>query len=111
MALVRNTWLVIQTASRCLLGAGAVLAFLIFPGRSAQADDIVEPAVFASSGGVLDILMIAKQEQVHTISFLPPGGGMVIHPTGWVYEVCTRPASSNECPASSTTVSDYGGVR
>jgi len=36
---------------------------------------------------------------------------MVIHPTGWVYEVCTRPASSNECPASSTTVSDYGGVR
>lgn len=67
--------------------------------------------MFSSSGGVLDILMIAKPQPVPTISFPPPGGGAPINPIGWVYEVCPRPPSSNTCPAGATTVSDYGGVR
>ena len=71
----------------------------------------VEPTVFASSGGVLDILMIAKPKPISGISFTPPQGGNPINPTGWVYEVCQRPASGNTCPTGSGTVSDYGGVR
>jgi FtsP/CotA-like multicopper oxidase with cupredoxin domain len=78
-----------------------------------SADDIVEPHVFSSanSGGVLDLLMVAKAKPVPTISFLPPNGGAPINPIGWVYEICPRPASGNQCPADATTFSDYGGVR
>jgi len=77
----------------------------------AAADPLVEPAVFASSGGVLDLLMIARPKPVPTISFSPPDGSAAINPVGWVYEVCRRPAAGNECPQDATTVSDYGGVR
>src|SRR5262249_19081245 len=92
----------------CAAGVAAALACLPQP---ASADDIVEPAVLSSSGGVLDILMVAKAKAVPTISFLPPGGGAAINPIGWVYEVCPRPASGNDCSPGPTTISDYGGVR
>jgi L-ascorbate oxidase len=109
-------------------GAAIVAAVLACLLQAAQAAALVEPPVFCSSGGVLDILMIAKPKSVPTISF-PPRSGPSINPTGWVYEVCPRPPSGNQCPAavappapvadgggtpppcSTTTVADYGGVR
>ncbi|MFO1134296.1 MAG: multicopper oxidase domain-containing protein [Rhodoblastus sp.] len=69
-----------------------------------------EPPVFSSTGGVLDIMMIAKPKRISTIAFTPPGGD-TINPIGWVFEICPRPATGLDCPANSSTVSDYGGVR
>ncbi len=78
----------------------------------ATADAFIDPPVFASANGLLDILMVAKPLPVQNISFMPPAGRSVIHPTGWIYEICPRAqAIGNQCPANSTTVSEYGGVR
>ena len=76
------------------------------------AADFVEPPVFASENGVLDLLMIAKAKTATSISYIAPGGA-TLHPTAWVYEICPRAAAlaGNECPASSVTVARYGGVR
>jgi L-ascorbate oxidase len=93
------------------LAAACVGAALICSPQSVRADALLEPAVFASANGVLDILMIAKPKPVPTIVFTPPNGGAPMNPIGWVYEVCRRPVSGNQCPADATTVSDYGGVR
>ena len=35
----------------------------------------------------------------------------MIHPTGWVYQICPRPVSGLSCPSGSSTVSPYGGTR
>jgi L-ascorbate oxidase len=94
-----------------LMGAATFVAALVGGAEPVFAADFVEPAVFASTNGVLDILMIAKPKAISTISFGPPGGGSAIHPTGWVYEICKRPASGLTCPAGNGTVSDYGGAR
>ena len=80
-------------------------------GRRRGAADLVEPAVFASSNGVLDILMIAKAKPVPSLAFTPPDGSAAINPTGWVYEICKRKGSETSCPAGTGTVADYGGVR
>jgi FtsP/CotA-like multicopper oxidase with cupredoxin domain len=93
------------------LGAASLFVVLTAASQSASSDSIVEPRVFSSSGGVLDLLMVAKPKAVQTISFQPPGGGTPIHPTGWVYEVCPRPRAGNSCPAGATTAADYGGIR
>jgi len=101
-------------ASRRLPLTGGVLAMLVMPAFGpvpVAAADFVEPRVFASAQGVLDILMIAKPKPIPAIAFTPPGGGAAIHPTGWVYEICKRPGDSLSCPAGSGTVADYGGVR
>jgi FtsP/CotA-like multicopper oxidase with cupredoxin domain len=91
--------------------AGAALAVLLGSPTAAFAADFVEPPVFASANGVLDLLMIAKPAPVTGISFAAPGGN--IHPTGWVYEICRRAlaSSANNCPSGSATVAPYGGVR
>lgn len=93
------------------LVAGVVATALGWAPPPARADLIAEPAVFGSTGGVLDILMIAEAKPVPFISFSPPGGVAPVHPIGWVYEVCPRPPSGNQCPAGPSTVADYGGVR
>ena len=79
---------------------------------TAFAGDFVEPHVFASSHGLLDLLMIAEPQEIPSISFFPPRT-VAVHPTGWVYEVCPRAAAlpNNQCPAGAPTVADYGGVR
>jgi len=84
----------------------------LFLGISpASAGSFVEPSVLSSSNGVLDILMIAKPQPVPSIVFTPPGGA-AMNPTGWVYEICPRPASGLTCPqGGNSTVSDYGGTR
>ena len=91
------------------LGAASLAAALACAGL-AHAGNFVEPTVFASQNGVLDLLMIAKTSPVPSISYTPPGGS-AMNPIGWVYEVCRRPASRDSCPANSVTVTDYGGVR
>jgi len=72
---------------------------------ASRAADIVKPPVFASSNGVLDLLMIAQPGVVK--GFTVPG----FIPTGWFYTVCRRPAKGDSCPNNSGTVSSYGGVR
>jgi len=91
------------------LGAMCMVAGLW--GGAAGAADLVEPAVFASSNGVLDILMIAKASPVPNLAFTPPDGSAAVNPTGWVYEICKRKGSETSCPAGTGTVADYGGVR
>ena len=46
-----------------------------------SAADLKEPLTLSSENGVLDILMIAKVEPIHTLPSAP---------TGWVYEICNR---------------------
>jgi L-ascorbate oxidase len=79
--------------------------------NESHADTLADPPVFASSSGVLDIMMVAMPSSVSSIAFVPPGGGSPINPTGWVYQVCPRPATGLSCPAGSSTVASYAGVR
>jgi FtsP/CotA-like multicopper oxidase with cupredoxin domain len=94
------------------LGAAVFIAALWVGGGAgtARADNLAEPPVFTSQNGVLDIMMIAMPQPIPTISFTPPGGS-AMHPTGWVYQICPRPASGLACPSGSATVSPYGGTR
>src|SRR5262245_65031004 len=54
-----------------LIGAAGVAA-AVAGGGAALAANLVEPPVFASQNGVLDILVIAKAKPIPTISFRPP---------------------------------------
>jgi len=99
------------STGRWLGAAGVIAALWAGSGAgTAGADTLIDPPVFASKNGVLDIMMIAMPRPIPTISFTPAGGG-VIHPTGWVYQICPRPASGLTCPNGSPTVSPYGGTR
>ncbi len=91
--------------------AAIVLALLCAPNLARSAD-FVEPPVFASARGVLDLLMIAMPQPVPSLSFVPPGGP-ALNPVGWVYQICPRASAVpvNQCPAGSPTVSNYGGIR
>jgi len=96
---------------RAALRLALALAALIAASATARAADFVEPPVFASSNGELDLLMIATPAPVPSISFAVASG--TLHPTGWVYEICPRAAAraGNTCPSGSPTVATYGGVR
>jgi FtsP/CotA-like multicopper oxidase with cupredoxin domain len=89
---------------------GCALAAVV-TAKPAAAADFVEPPVFASSHGKLDLLMIARARPIPTIAFTSPGGGAAVNPTGWVYEICNPPGESLSCSAGAHTVADYGGVR
>ena len=91
--------------------AGVIAALWGLNGETAAAQMLIDPSVFASQNGVLDIMMVAMPQPIAGISFTPPGSRTVIHPTGWVYQICLRPASGLSCPAGSSTVSPYGGTR
>jgi L-ascorbate oxidase len=92
-------------------GAAGVAVIMVCTAGAALAADLVEPAVFASDEGLLDLLMIAKAKPIPTIAFTPPNQSSPLTPTGWVYEICRRPPTGDQCPAGSRTVADYGGVR
>jgi FtsP/CotA-like multicopper oxidase with cupredoxin domain len=95
---------------RRAIRVAAMFAFLAMP-NVAVAVDFVEPPVFASSRGVLDLLIVVLPQPVPSINYVPPSGP-VINPTGWVYQICPRAsASGNQCPAGSPTTSYYGGIR
>jgi L-ascorbate oxidase len=101
----------LKASTRRWIGAAGLAAALwTGSGGTAAADTLADPPVFASQNGVLDIMMVATPRPIPTIAFTPPGGG-VIHPTGWVYQICPRPASGLSCPSGSPTVSPYGGTR
>jgi L-ascorbate oxidase len=89
----------------------AVIAAALAGSSAALATNFVEPPVFASSHGVLDLLIVALPLPVPSISYVSPSS-TVINPTGWVYQICQRAsATGNQCPAGSSTVSYYGGIR
>jgi L-ascorbate oxidase len=93
------------------LRPASLAAMLVLGAETALGAAFVEPTVFASSNGTLDLLMIARPKPIAAIAFNPPGAAGPINPIGWVYEVCKRPPSGNACPAGAGTVADYGGVR
>ena len=95
---------------RCIAATGIVAALVAGVGAAA-AQSLAEPPVFSSHNGVLDIMMVAIPQPIPTISFTPPHGHSAIHPIGWVYQICPRPASGLSCPSGSSTVSPYGGTR
>jgi FtsP/CotA-like multicopper oxidase with cupredoxin domain len=94
----------------CIAVSGAIAALSVGVGAAA-AQSLAEPPVFSSHNGVLDIMMVAIPQPIPTISFTPPHSHTAIHPIGWVYQICPRPASGLSCPAGSSTVSPYGGTR
>jgi FtsP/CotA-like multicopper oxidase with cupredoxin domain len=101
-----------EVSMRQWIAAAGVIAGLWWPlGGTAAADTLIDPPVFKSQNGVLDIMMIALPQPIQSISFTPPKSSTVIHPTGWVYQICPRPPSGLSCPSDSRTVSPYGGVR
>ena len=80
----------------CLLLSANLLA-------AAAPNELIDPPVFTSSGGVLDLLLTAKPKNISLDTFSP---------AAWVYEVCYRSdATNNTCPADSRTASAYGGMR
>jgi len=101
-----------ETSNDRRIVVACLLAAWLCGAPAALAGNFVEPPVFASSNGLLDLLMIAQPQSVPSISFTPPGGSP-LNPTGWVYQICPRSAASraNQCRSGSVTVSDYGGVR
>jgi L-ascorbate oxidase len=100
-----------QGIHRSSMRLGAIVAASLWGSSGALAGAFVEPPVFASSKGVLDLMIIALAQPVPSISYVTPSGP-VINPTGWVYQICPRAsATGNECPAGSPTTSYYGGIR
>jgi L-ascorbate oxidase len=113
---VSSVYSVREFPMRQWIAAVSIVATTIFVPLWAGAapavpSTLVDPPVFTSQNGVLDIMMVAMPQPIPTISFTPPASSAVIHPTGWVYQVCPRPASGLSCPSSSSTVAPYGGVR
>jgi len=47
---------------------------------AASSPSLVDPPVFASRDGVLDIMMVAMPQPIPTISFTPPNSSTIIHP-------------------------------
>jgi FtsP/CotA-like multicopper oxidase with cupredoxin domain len=86
--------------------AAAAFALAIAAAAPAQAGNALKDLpVFASSHGVLDLLMIAKGEPDTLLTPVVPKAAMV-------YEICPRPADgSEECPAQYDTPNLYGGTR
>ncbi len=90
-----------------------ILAAVVLLCGPAFAGDFLEPQVFESRDGVLDLLMIARAQPIPSISYAKPNSEVTINPMGWVYVVCPMSAAllDNQCPPSAPTVADYGGVR
>ena len=97
--------------------AAAIAMMLMLAGLSAcgettpvagsspvAADELREPSVFASAGGVLDLLVIAKSAPL--LQFAP------WQSTGWVYEICPRTSDDQRsCPVVPAHGDLYGGAR
>ena len=85
--------------------AVALFALLLaMATTAARADPLPEPRVFTSTSGVLDILMVARAAPIRTFPFFEP--------TGWVYDICPRPADGSlSCPAKGAGANLYGGSR
>jgi L-ascorbate oxidase len=93
-----------------LSAALAIACLAISSTVRGDAAELIEPPVFASSDGLLDLVMIATAQPVTNLTFTRSGGGD-IRPTGWIYEICRRSAGREDCPAGPGTVASYGGAR
>ncbi len=82
----------------------AIIGIIQAITMSAKAGVLQDPPALKSSGGVLDILMVAK---VNAKPVLGLGG-----PVGWVYDICPNPGPGIKyCPASHERSDSYGGTR
>ena len=97
---IRKAWL------QSCIGAAGLAAASVCGAGTAGAATFVDPPVFTSQNGVLDIMMVAIPQPIPTISFTPPSSHSVIHPTGWVYQICPRPASGLSAPATAARTLD-----
>src|ERR1700760_3959747 len=82
-----------QRYLRSMLHAAIVTAALSAPTLApgvALAAPFVEPPVFTSSNGVLDLLMVALPLPVTSLIYVPPYNAPAMNPTGWVYQICQR---------------------
>ncbi|HEX4511433.1 MAG TPA: hypothetical protein VH328_15185, partial [Burkholderiaceae bacterium] len=90
---------------RRLRGAAATATLAMAALPAVAGGNLKDMPVFASSNGVLDILMIAKTEPAPLLTPLVPKAAMV-------YEICPRPEDGSEdCPAQYDTANLYGGSR
>jgi len=85
-------------------GVAAFIASLSGASHGATAP-LIEPQAFRSTGGVLDLMIIAETKPLTAFTFSGP------NPIAGVYTVCPRPASGTNCPADNGTASSYGGFR
>ena len=77
------------------------LPVMLLPVAPSFSTELMEPLTLSSENGVLDLLMVAKAAAIQT---LPKA------PTGWVYEICKRPANgANACPAVNSGIPNYYG--
>jgi FtsP/CotA-like multicopper oxidase with cupredoxin domain len=82
----------------------APLSQVAQPPAAAAPDELRDPPVLTAANGVLDLLVIAKPSLIE--QFAP------YQTTGWVYEICHRPADgADQCPDPPLTDNFYGGVR
>jgi len=81
------------------MGGGAAAAL------AAPAAPLLDPPVFASQNGLLDVMIVAEPKPVTALGLTAPA------PTGWVYTICPRPTSASACPTGGKTSSAYGGFR
>jgi L-ascorbate oxidase len=89
----------VALASLCLLTSCGVTSV---PAAN-DAPPFPDPPFFASSHGVLDLLVIARASTVQLGQF---------QATDWVFEICqTAVAQGDNCPADSVTAAPYGGIR
>ncbi|HEX4505171.1 MAG TPA: multicopper oxidase domain-containing protein [Alphaproteobacteria bacterium] len=76
---------------------------LVSATTAVRAAPLPEPQVFASAGGVLDVLMVARPAPIRTFP--------VFEPIGWVYDICPRPRDGSlSCPVKPGR-NLYGGTR
>ena len=82
----------------------SIATSLALTAGGVKAADLIEPPVFASRNGVLDILMIAKPSATSQFGLGAP--------LGWIYEICERPSdTATRCPPGVATSTAYGGTR
>ena len=92
---------VLKLLWRVLCASG--LSLSVVPGFAA---DLKEPITIASENGALNLLMVAKAAPFPTLSSANTGA-----PTGWVYDICRRPADNVEtCPENGDKPNHYGGT-
>lgn len=86
------------------VGMAIAATALCFAAGTTAAADLAEPLTLQSQNALLDVLMVAKAAPVPALS--------PFNPTGWIYEMCRRPANgSDHCPVTAAAPNYYGGTR
>jgi L-ascorbate oxidase len=101
---VHLTRAILLSLTLAINGCGGGGSSSDLPPLSTASDELKEPKVLSSSGGQLDVLMVAHAASVNAFS--------PYQTTGWVYSICYRPSDgSNQCPSDGSQDNDYGGTR